>query len=299
MIIKWGLNKMAGDNYEVIFGPLEALHNDFSQLYCPGCEHGMLTRLIAKAISDLGLKQKTIGVASVGCSVRAYQYYNVDYIQAMHGRAPAVCTGIKRALPDRIVYTVQGDGDALAIGLGETISAAIRGEPISVFLVNNAIYGMTGGQMAPTTHDGMWTSTTPTGRDVEKTGQPTMICEMLKEIANATYVQRVSAIINKKTGKKGTRWSAKNVINTYRAIENAFKVQQIGGYAFVEILTTCAVNWKMSVKDAKLWGATYHVKNFPPALFRDDFKVEAKLKPMVETPENSLAFKHYKKGGQC
>jgi len=290
---------MNDNDYEVIYGQIEALHNKTPNRYCPGCEHGILTKLIAKAITELGLKAKTIGVASVGCSVRAYQYYNIDHIQVMHGRAPAVCTGIKRSLPDSVVYTVQGDGDALAIGLGETISAAIRGEPISVFLVNNAIYGMTGGQMAPTTHNGMWTSTTPTGRDVETTGQPILICEMLKEVAKATYVKRVSAIIEEKKSKNGSVWSAKNILNTYRAIESAFKVQLLGGYAFVEILTTCAVNWKMNVIEAKRWGVANHVKNFPPALFRDDFGVELKAKPMVDTSEDSLALRSIKEETGC
>ena len=275
--------------YETVCGPLDSLHNDRVQTYCPGCEHGMLTRLIARAISNLGLKETAVGVASVGCSVKAYQYFNVDYIQVMHGRAPAVCTGIKRARPDLTVYTVQGDGDALAIGLGETLSAAIRGEPIAVFLVNNAIYGMTGGQMAPTTHPGMWSTTTPYGRDSDQTGQPTRICELLKEIANAAYVRRVSAIIEEKHTRRGTSWSAKNVLDTARAIENAFRVQRRGGYAFVEILTTCAVNWKKDVLVAKRWARAHHVKLFPPALFRDDFGMESKLTPLVSAPEGSPA----------
>lgn len=277
--------------YEIKYGPLEALHNDLDHKYCPGCEHGALTHLIAKALSDLGLKETAIGVASVGCSVRAYNYYNVDHIQAMHGRAPAVCTGIKRARPDCTVFTVQGDGDALAIGLGETISAAIRGEPITVFLVNNAIYGMTGGQMAPTTHAGMWSTTTPRGRDVLLTGQPTKICDILKEITNASYVRRVSAIIEEKQTKKGPTWSAKNVLDTAKAIENAFRVQQMGGYAFLEILTTCAINWKKGILEAKRWAAENHVKTFPPALFRDDFGVEPKLTPLSATPEGSPALR--------
>ena len=282
--------------YEIKFGPLDALHNSLHHTYCPGCEHGMLTRLIAKALSDLKLKETAIGVASVGCSVKAYNYYNVDHIQVMHGRAPAVCTGIKRARPDCTVFTVQGDGDALAIGLGETISAAIRGEHITVFLVNNAIYGMTGGQMAPTTHPDMWTTTTPNGRDIDMTGQPTIICDILKEISNATYVRRVSAIIEEKHTEKGIIWSAKNVLDTAKAIESAFKAQQRGGYAFLEILTTCSVNWKKSVLEAKRWGAENHVKMFPPALYRDDFKVESKLKPLISTPEGSPALRNKKEG---
>ncbi len=282
---------MFDDAYEVKFGPLDALRNDVAQRYCAGCEHGMLTRLIAKALTDLGKKETAIGVASVGCSVRAYQYYNVDHIQVMHGRAPAVCTGIKRALPHSTVYTVQGDGDPLAIGLGETLSAAIRGEAITVFLVNKGIYGMTGGQMAPTTHPGMWTTTTPAGRDVVETGQPTMICELLKEIANATYVRRVSAIIEEKETARGAIWSAKSVLETAKAIENAFRVQELGGYAFVEILTTCAINWKKSVLEAKRWALEHHVKMFPPTLYRDDFGVETKLKPVVAAPAESPALR--------
>jgi 2-oxoglutarate/2-oxoacid ferredoxin oxidoreductase subunit beta len=286
------------NGYEVICGPLEALHNDLGHRYCPGCEHGILTHLIAKALSDQDKKEFAIGVASVGCSVRAYQYFNVDYIQAMHGRAPAVCTGIKRARPECMVYTIQGDGDALAIGLGETISAAIRGEAITVFLANNAIYGMTGGQMAPTTHAGMWSTTTPAGRDIEQTGHHTEICEILKVINNASYVRRVSAIIEEKHTKKGNIWSAKSVLDTMKAIENAFKVQQMGGYAFLEILTTCSVNWKKDVLDAKRWGVENHVKVFPPALYRDDFRVESKLRPLVSAPEVSPALRSKKAGEQ-
>jgi 2-oxoglutarate ferredoxin oxidoreductase subunit beta len=272
-------------NYKIKYGPLDALKNIKQHTYCAGCEHGMLTRLIAYAISNLGLKDSTIGVASVGCSVKAYQYFNVDYIQVMHGRAPAVSTGIKRVNPDCIVFTIQGDGDALAIGLGETISAAIRGEPITVFLVNNAIYGMTGGQMAPTTHPQMKTTTTPYGRDVDLTGQPTNICEILKEITNATYVRRVSAIIEERKTKDGTKWSAKNVLSTVQAIENAFKVQQMGGYAFLEILSTCSINWKKGILDSKRWGVKNHVEAFPPALFRDDFGIEDKMNPKVSAPD--------------
>ena len=217
--------------------------------------------------------------------MRAYEYYNVDFIQVMHGRAPAVCTGIKRALPGHTVFTVQGDGDALAIGLGETLSAAIRGEAITVFLVNNAIYGMTGGQMAPTTHPGMWSTTTPKGRDTTQTGQPTRICELLKEIDNAAYVRRVSAIVSEKETKKGLRWKATPVVDTAKAIVNALRVQQRGGFAFLEILTTCSVNWKMSVLEAKQWGNQHHVKQYPPNLFRDDFGVEGKLAPLVKKPK--------------
>lgn len=282
---------MCGDDYEVKYGPLDALHNEIHHGYCPGCEHGMLTRLIARALTHLGLKETAVGVASVGCSVTAYNYYNVDHIQAMHGRAPAICTGIKRVRPHCTVFTVQGDGDALAIGLGETVSAAVRGEPITVFLVNNGIYGMTGGQMAPTTHPGMWSATTPYGRDIEQTGQPTRVCELLKEITNASYVRRVSAIIEEKQTGKGPLWSAKPVVDTAKAIENAFRVQQMGGYAFLEILTTCSVNWKKGVLEAKRWGAKNHVKVFPPALYRDDFGVESKLKRLVPVPDGSPALR--------
>jgi 2-oxoglutarate ferredoxin oxidoreductase subunit beta len=282
---------MQESEYKILYGPLDALHNDKEQTYCPGCEHGILTRLIAKALSDLGLKETAIGVASVGCSVKAYQYYNVDHIQVMHGRAPAVCTGIKRIRPECTVFTVQGDGDALAIGLGETISAAIRGEQITVILVNNGIYGMTGGQMAPTTHPDMRSTTTPYGRDIEQTGHPTMICELLKDITNASYIRRVSAIIEEKKTRKGKIWSGKNIIDTSKAIENAFKVQKMGGYAFLEILTTCNINWKKGILDAKRWGAQNHVKMFPPTLYRDDFCVETKLKPLVPTPDGSLVYR--------
>ena len=174
----------------------------------------------------------------------------------------------------------------MAIGLGETMSAALRGENITVFLVNNAIYGMTGGQMAPTTHPGMKSTTSPYGRDVVETGQPTRVCEMLKEIDKATYVRRVNGIVEEMD--EGI-WSAKNVLEVAEAVKNAFKVQMLGGYAFLEILTSCSINWKMGILDAKRWGIVNQPKQFPPGLFRDDFGVEKDLEPITPMPPTSPA----------
>ena len=160
--------------------------------YCPGCTHGIIHRLVAEALEELGILDKTVGVASVGCSVFSYNYFNCDMVQAAHGRAPAVATGLKRALPDNIVFTYQGDGDLAAIGTAETVHSAARGENITIIFVNNAIYGMTGGQMAPTTLPNQVTQTSPYGRDVTVVGYPVKVCEMLKEIDGASYIERVA-----------------------------------------------------------------------------------------------------------
>lgn len=240
--------------------------------YCAGCEHGTLTRLIANALNDLNLREKTILVDSVGCSVFAHDYINTDAVQAPHGRAPAVMAGIKRVRPDLVVFSVQGDGDAVSIGLLETIYAANRGEPITTFLVNNAIYGMTGGQMAPTTPGGMVTTTSPAGRDIAYTGPPMDISRLLGGLEGPAYVRRVSLPIEPVRG--GERYNARGVMECKKAVENAFKVQLMGGYSFVEIVSTCNINWKMSILESKKYAADVLSKVFPPGTYKDKFGVE-------------------------
>ncbi len=207
--------------------------------YCPGCTHGIAHRLIAEVIDELGIREKTIGIAPVGCSVFAYNYFNCDFAEAAHGRAPAMATGIKRSLPDKIVFTYQGDGDLAAIGTAEIIHAAARGENITVIFINNAIYGMTSGQMAPTTLPGMKTTTTPAGRDVELTGFPIHVAELLSKLDGATYVVRRSL------------HNPAEIRKAKKAIRIAFENQLQGrGLSMVELLSSCPTNWNMTPADS-------------------------------------------------
>lgn len=200
--------------------------------YCPGCTHGIGTRLVAEALDQLGVIEETVGVLAVGCSVMLYKFIDCDFIQAPHGRAPAVATGVKRALPQQTVFAYQGDGDLAAIGTAEIVHAAARGEKITIFFVNNAIYGMTGGQMAPTTIPQQTTTTTPYGREPEQAGYPIKMAEMLATLDGAAYVARVA--LN----------NPKNVRQAKKAIQRAFEVQREGlGFALVELLSTCPTNW--------------------------------------------------------
>ncbi len=220
--------------------------------YCPGCTHGVAHRLVAEVIDELGIRGRTIGVASVGCSVFAYNYFNLDFQQAAHGRAPAVATGIKRVLPDRVVFTYQGDGDLAAIGTAEIVHAANRGEPITVIFINNAVYGMTGGQMAPTTLVGMRTTTTPYGRDPKLAGYPIKMAEMLATLRGVAYLARVAL------AGPGYIHKAK------RAIKKAFQAQLDGkGFSMVEMLSTCPVTWGMQPVDAMRWVETEMIAAFP------------------------------------
>ncbi len=210
--------------------------------YCPGCTHGVIHRLIAEVIEELGVKDQAIGVAPVGCAVFAYEYFNCDMHQAAHGRAPAVATGIKRVHPDNIVFTYQGDGDIAAIGTAEIVHAAARSEKITSVFVNNCIYGMTGGQMAPTTLVGQSTTTSPKGRDKETQGFPIRVSEMLATLQGATYIARVSV------------HNAANVAKAKKAIKKAFEIQQKGlGFAMVEVLSTCPTNWGLTPKESIKW----------------------------------------------
>ncbi len=269
------LTQALAEGYTAKKGTLASLTPNDTH-YCPGCEHGTITRLIGMALENLGLRERAVMCDSVGCSVLSYNYFNCDHIQCAHGRAPAVGTGIKRANSDLVVFTTQGDGDALAIGMGETVWAAIRGMPLSIFLINNAIYGMTGGQMAPTTLPNQPTTTTPYGRDIEQTGAPLDICKLLATIDNASYVRRVSAIVQPMETRKGTIYSTKNLKQVYTAIENAFKAQLAGKYGFVEILSTCNINWKMPILESKKFGHENLTGTYPLGVYRDDLELEAK-----------------------
>jgi 2-oxoglutarate ferredoxin oxidoreductase subunit beta len=225
-------------------------------------------------MDDLRIREKTVMIDSVGCSVLAYNYLNCDHIVAAHGRAPAVGAGLKRVHPELMVFSVQGDGDAASIGLLELIYAAKRATPITVFLVNNAIYGMTGGQMAPTTLEGQVTTTTPFGRDSHLTGTEMDVSKLLAAIDGAAYVKRGSLAVQEISSQRGKVYTIKNLLDAKKSVENAFKVQALGGFAFVELLSTCSINWKMSVLESKRFVNDAVVKRFPLGLYKDTFGVE-------------------------
>jgi len=230
--------------------------------YCPGCTHGIAHRLVAEVLDEMGLREKTIGVAPVGCSVFAYNYFNTDYVEAAHGRAPAMATGIKRVLPDRTVYTYQGDGDLASIGMAEIMHVAARGENITVIFINNAIYGMTGGQMAPTTLPGMTTTSSPGGRDVELTGYPIRMCEMLSTMDGVGYIVRRSL------------HNPANIRKSKKAIRLAFETQERGlGFSMVELLSSCPTNWKVTPNEALKFVGEQMVPVFPLG----DYKVNAEI----------------------
>lgn len=233
---------------------------DTSTTYCPGCTHGVAHRLIAEVLEEMNIIEKTIGVAPVGCSVFAYNYFDTDFLEAAHGRAPAMATGIKRVLPDRIVFTYQGDGDLASIGMGEIVHAAARGENLTVIFINNANFGMTGGQMAPTTLPGMKTSSSPNGRDVETQGFPIRMAEMLSTLDGAGYVVRRSL------------HDPKNIRLAKKAIRLAFETQARGlGFSMVELLSTCPTNWGMTPVDSLKFVEEHMVPAYPLG----DYKVAA------------------------
>ncbi|MFC1887856.1 thiamine pyrophosphate-dependent enzyme [Candidatus Cloacimonadota bacterium] len=226
--------------------------------YCPGCTHGISHRLIAECIDELGMRNKMMGVAPVGCSVFAYKFFNIDMAEAAHGRAPAVATGMKRARPDMHVFTYQGDGDLAAIGTSEFIHAANRGEKISIFFVNNAIYGMTGGQMAPTTLPGMKTTTSPYGRDESDIGYPIKACELLASLEAPYFVERVSLL------------SPQDILKAKKVVKKAMQFNlENRGFTFVEFVSTCPTNWGMTPADAQKWAKENMLKFFPVKNFRD------------------------------
>ncbi|MBE7031113.1 MAG: 2-oxoglutarate oxidoreductase [Ruminococcaceae bacterium] len=226
--------------------------------YCPGCTHGIVHRLVAEVIDELGIEGKTIGVAPVGCSVMAYNYFECDMQEAAHGRAPAVATGIKRVHPDKVVFTYQGDGDLAAIGTAETVHAAARGENITIIFINNAIYGMTGGQMAPTTLPGQVTQTSPYGRDPKTQGNPIRVSEMLATLDGAAYIERVSVDC------------VKNIRAAKAAIKKAFQTQIDGkGFSLVEVVSTCPTNWGMSPVEAMDWLRDNMLPHYKPGVYKD------------------------------
>ncbi len=237
---------------------LTAIHTH----YCPGCTHGIAHRLIAEVLDELGIREKTIGVAPVGCSVFAYNYFNCDFVEAAHGRAPAMATGIKRVSPENTVFTYQGDGDLASIGMAEIVHAAARGENITVVFINNAIYGMTGGQMAPTTLPGMKTTSSPLGRDVETSGFPIRMAEILAKLDGSGYIVRRS--LHKPA----------EIRKAKKAIRTAFEVQERGlGFSMVELLSTCPTNWKLTPQEAMDFVAEHMLPMYPLG----DFKVRPEV----------------------
>ncbi|EFG89832.1 thiamine pyrophosphate enzyme [Clostridium carboxidivorans P7] len=227
--------------------------------YCPGCTHGIIHKLVAEVIDELGILDKTIGVAPVGCSVLAYNYFACDMFEAAHGRAPACATGIKRTNPDKVVFTYQGDGDLAAIGTAEIVHAATRGENITGIFVNNCIYGMTGGQMAPTTLPGQVTETTPYGRDPKIAGYPIRVSEMISTLTGACYVERVSVD------------SVPNIIKAKKAIKKAFQNQLEGkGFSLIEVLSICPTNWGLSTSEAMKWLKENMIPYYPLGVKKDN-----------------------------
>ncbi|MBQ3224822.1 MAG: 2-oxoglutarate oxidoreductase [Oscillospiraceae bacterium] len=241
----------------VVFQKPKAL-TDAPLHYCPGCTHGIIHRLVAEAIDALGVEGKAIGVAPVGCSVMAYDYFSCDMVEAAHGRAPAVATGLKRAFPENVIFTYQGDGDLASIGMAETVHAAARNENITVIFVNNAIYGMTGGQMAPTSLPGQVTQTSPYGRDVKTAGYPIKVSEMLSTLDGPEYIERVA--VN----------SVKNVKAAGKAILKAFKNQVEGkGFSLIEVVSTCPTNWGLTPNDALKWVDENMIPYYPLGVYKD------------------------------
>lgn len=248
----------------IVFDKPKALA-DVPLHYCPGCTHGIVHRLVAEVIDELGIEGKTVGIAPVGCSVFAYNYFNCDMIEAAHGRAPAVATGVKRADPDNIVFTYQGDGDLASIGTCETVHAAARNENITIIFINNTIYGMTGGQMAPTSLPGQITQTSPYGRDVNTVGLPIKVCEMLSQVDGASYLERVA--VN----------NVKNVRNAKKAIKRAFQNQLEGkGFSLIEVLSTCPTNWGLTPDKALKWLEENMIPYYPLGVYKDKYSEEGK-----------------------
>ncbi|MBE5038890.1 thiamine pyrophosphate-dependent enzyme [Ructibacterium gallinarum] len=247
---------------ETVFDRPHAL-SDVTLSYCPGCTHGIINRLVAEVIDELGMEGKTVGVAPVGCSVTAYNFFECDMQEAAHGRAPAVATGIKRVHPDHLVFTYQGDGDLAAIGTAETVHAAARAENISIVFVNNAIYGMTGGQMAPTSLVGQVTQTTPYGRKVENQGYPIRMSEMLSTLQGAAYIERVSVD------------SIPNIKKAKAAIKKSFQCQlDKKGFSMVEVLSTCPTNWGLSPEEALKWLRENMMPQYPLGVYCDRLQEE-------------------------
>jgi 2-oxoglutarate ferredoxin oxidoreductase subunit beta len=245
-----------------LFGRPDGL-TDVNQRYCPGCGHGVVHRLIGELLVELDIRERTIGIAPVGCSVFADEYFNCDMIQPPHGRGPAVSTGIKRSRPECIVFSYQGDGDLAAIGTAEIVHAAARNENITIIFINNAIFGMTGGQLAPTTLPGMRSTTSVKGRDVKNQGYPIKVCELLAALDGPSYLERTSV------------HTPKHIIKTKRALKNAFKNQmEDKGFSLVEILSMCPTGWGQTPIQAKHWIEDVMSPYFPLGVYRDRAKEE-------------------------
>ncbi len=245
---------------QTVYKPTEGLvKRDLT--YCPGCTHGIIHKLVAEVLEEKGLLDTTVGVASVGCSVMSYEFFNCDMQQAAHGRAPAVATGIKRVRPEATVFTYQGDGDLASIGMAEIVHAAHRSENMTVIFVNNAIYGMTGGQMAPTTLIDQKTTTSPMGRKQKDTGLPLRMSELLATVPGATYLERVSV------------HDPKHVRKAKKAIEKAFDVQtNKQGFSMVEFVSTCPVNWGINPTDSIKWAVDHLIPYYPLGVYKDATK---------------------------
>lgn len=245
-----------------VFGRPDGLTNTLMR-YCPGCGHGIVHRIIGELLVELDIREKTVGIAPVGCSVFADEYFNCDMIQPPHGRGPAVSTGIKRARPECIVFSYQGDGDLASIGTAEIIHAAARNEKITVVFINNAIFGMTGGQMAPTTLPGMRSTTSVKGRDIKKQGYPMKICEMLASLDGPYFLERCAVD------------TPKNVVKTKKALKKAFNNQiNDKGFSLVEILSMCPTGWGQTPVQAKKWIQETMSKYYPLGIYRDQSKEE-------------------------
>jgi 2-oxoglutarate ferredoxin oxidoreductase subunit beta len=250
------------EEIEQVFRRPESL-SDVVNHYCPGCIHGIAHRLIAEVIDELGIREQTVGIAPVGCAVLAYNYFECDFAEAPHGRAPAMATGIKRARPELIVFTYQGDGDLASIGTNELIHAVARGENITTIFINNAVYGMTGGQMAPTTLPGMVTTSSPYGRDVKTQGYPVRICELVSQLDGGAYIVRRTA------------HRPAEIRKLRKAIKTAFQVQISGfGFSLVEIVSNCPTNWGMSPKESLKFIEERMVPYYPLG----DYKVDDRVK---------------------
>ena len=250
---------------EKVFEKTKGL-TDKELTYCPGCTHGIIHRLVAEVLEELGVVDKTVAIASVGCSVMSYDFFNCDTQQAAHGRAPAVATGVKRTNPENIVFTYQGDGDLASIGIAEAIHAAGRGENITVIFVNNAIYGMTGGQMAPTTLIGQKTTTSPFGRDENKQGMPLKISEMFSQIPSTEFIARSS--VHNPAGVRKTK----------QLIKEAFQNQIDGkGFSLVEVLSTCSIGWGMTPTNALGWLEENMIPYYPLGVYKRDGEVDKEL----------------------
>ena len=243
---------------QLVYKKPDSIRDDFKITFFSCCDHGVAVKLVAEVLDELGVREKTIGIASVGCSVFSYDFFNVDIVEAPHGRSLAVATGVKRSKPDKVVFTYQGDGDLASIGIGETIHAMTRGEKVTAICINNTTYGMTGGQAGPTTLIGQVTTTTTKGRKVEISGYPLKVSEVLKEIDGTAFVARV------------TLDSPQAIMNAKKCIKKAFEAQLKGlGTGFVEILATCPTNWKMTPQEAHARVRGEMSEVFKPGIYKD------------------------------